>query len=135
MSKPGKPGRQRRKYWLKRREEGFNPRLYMKRLSRNRHFRRFLVLFLDLASEGTIYTAAGLHSYCRDDRQKISLSTVYNYLKYLDRLGLVAVRSDGSKSFFKLLMEEERLLELIDFVNEEIEKANYIKQRRRVRRL
>ena len=114
---PGQPRRRRGKYWLDGRDKRLNPWLYMERLAQSSPFRRFFVAFANYSNTGYIHTAAGLHNLCREQGIRVSLGTIYNYLRKLDRVGMIKQEFNGRTSYFDLDKDEDNYWDMVNIVN------------------
>ncbi len=117
LKKRGQPRRRRRKYWLDGRDKRLNPWLYMEQLAVSVSFRRFFIAFANLSNSGYMQTATGLHDLCREKGLRVSLGTIYNYLKKLDRIGMIKQEFDGKTSYFDLDRDEDNYWDMVNIVN------------------
>lgn len=112
--------KKREKYWLKRRVENLDIDMRLQRLAQNKQFREFVMIFWKLSETGNIYTPRGLHRICLTEGLQVSLATIYNYLKLLDKLGLIFCRFDGAKSFFSLQIDKEIFARLMETIRAQV---------------
>jgi hypothetical protein len=114
--------KRRGKYWVERRTKRLDSDLFLTRLACNKAFRRFVTLFYWLSKSGSIFTPRRLHRACISDGLRIALSSIYNYVKTLDKLNLVSVHSDGARTYFCLRTDTESFGRLADAISAQIER-------------